>query len=255
METLFEFSIYAGLLLIAIAAAWLIFTAFRVGTKRGLAVMAFFPVAAPWHIYRDPARTAVPAAVLALGIALTSFPPLYTRLAPIDLGPRIREVDGETHITLTGWDRGDYRAIAQHPDAVVLQMANADVDDSVLEHVRGLARLRELDLDNTRMTDVGLALVADLPELQRLRISNTPTTDAGFRATLMAHPKLRRLWCPGTGIWKSTLEEWKQSGEGRRAVGGVDGPLADSTTGTTTDASTESAETAGEGRNGAGIER
>ena len=41
-------------------------------------------------------------------LVITGFPPAYQLLAPIDLGPREKMVDGERHITLTGWDRKDY---------------------------------------------------------------------------------------------------------------------------------------------------
>jgi hypothetical protein len=222
METLFEYSIYVGLLLVVIAVLWLIILAFQRSWAWGAGVIAFAPVLLPWHIIRSRPKTVVPSALLALGLALLAFPPLYTRLVPIDLGPRVTDVEGGKHITLTGWDRKEYRGLAQHPDAIVLQMANPDVDDATLEYLAGMTRLRELDLDGTQITDAGLRVVGTLPELQRLRISRTRVTDGGFRESLASHPKLRQLWCPETGIRKDTLESWKQSGVGRRYIGGIE---------------------------------
>jgi len=42
---------------------------------------------------------------------------------------RERLVDGQAHLTLTGWDRDDYSVLQARPQTVVLQMANADVTD------------------------------------------------------------------------------------------------------------------------------
>jgi len=222
METVFEYSIYAGMLILAVAIVWLLAIAFGRSWKWGLAVLVFLPVMLPWHIFRCRPKTAVPSALLALGVALVAFPPLYTHLVPIDLGPRVEQVDGAKHITLTGWDRDDYRALAQHPDVVVLQMANPDVTDSTLAFVADFKNLRELDLDNTQITDAGLKTLAALPELQRLRISKTRVTDAGFQESLAKHAKLKQLWCPDTQIRKASLDAWRQAGEGRRYIGGVE---------------------------------
>ena len=74
----------------------------------------------------------------------------------VDLGPRDKNVDGERHVTLTGWDRGDYSVLRLMPDVSVLQMANADVTDDVLEGLRGMKNLHELDLNGTQVTDAGL---------------------------------------------------------------------------------------------------
>ena len=49
-----------------------------------------------------------PLALIVIGLTITAFPPTYQLLVPINLGPRERIVDGERHLTLTGWDRKDY---------------------------------------------------------------------------------------------------------------------------------------------------
>src|SRR5208337_307119 len=87
-------------------------------------------------------------------------------LAPlvlIDLGPREKIVDGQRHITLTGWDRNDYTFLGSKQDVAVLQMANHDVTDRTLELLKGMNALKDLDLDNTQVTDAGLKILKDLP--------------------------------------------------------------------------------------------
>jgi hypothetical protein len=227
---LFEYLIYAGLVLTALGLLGVLWLAFRRGVRTGLAVLLVPPLI-PWGVVKTWPRSRIPACLLSLGLVALAVPPIYTRFGPIDLGPRIKQAGGEKHITLTGWDRpaSEYRGLEAHPDCVVLQMANADVDDRVLSHLAGMEQLRELDLDNTQIGDAGLAIVARLPALERLRLSRTRVSDAGFAAHLANHPRLRQLWCPGTAIGRPALEAWKQAGTGRRYL--TDAPAVDSTTG------------------------
>ena len=127
-------------------------------------------------------------------------PPLYVRLIPIDLGPRERLVGGEVHLTLTGWDRGDYSVLTRKPDAVILQMANPDVTDATLSYVKGMSRLRELDLNGTKITDLGLSALQGLPALETLRLRDTGVTDAGFRDVLATSETLKQLDLRGTKV-------------------------------------------------------
>jgi hypothetical protein len=225
-DSALEFILYAGILLTVLGGLWLLVTAFRTSLKRGLAV-TLIPPLIPWHVFKSWPRTRTPAVLLVIGLIAAAFPLAYTRLKPINLGERVKLVDGEKHVTLTGWDRKDYAAIAQHSDVVVLQMANADVTDETLKFVARLERLRELDLDGTAITDAGLKSLAALTKLERLRISRTKVSDAGFRDSIATLPALKQLWCPETEISKGTLNEWKVGGEGRRFVGGREDAATD----------------------------
>ena len=82
--------------------------------------------------------------------------------------------------TLTGWDRKDYSLLGLLPDVSVLQMANPDVTDSVLEKLRDMKALHELDLNGTQVTDAGLGILRDLPALETLRLARTKITEKGF---------------------------------------------------------------------------
>lgn len=226
-DSALEVILYGGILITVLGTLWLLATAFGVSVRRGLAV-TLIPILAPWHVVKAWPRTRLPAVLIVAGAAAALFPLAYTRLKPINLGERVRIVDGEKHVTLTGWDRKDYATIAQHPDAIVLQMANADVNDETLRFVAKLAGLRELDLDGTSVTDAGLDSLAPLVKLERLRISRTGVTDAGFRKSIAMLPALKQLWCPETEILKASLLEWKEQGEGRRFIGGREPPAGDS---------------------------
>jgi hypothetical protein len=141
-----------------------------------------------------------------------------TRLMPVDLGPRERLVEDERHLTLTGWDRHDYGLLADRPDVVVLQMANADVTDETLIALPRFDRLRELDLNDTAITDAALAWIAALPALERLRLANTAITETGFRTALMPHERLRELDLQGTAVSADTVSAWMGAAPGRRAL-------------------------------------
>lgn len=207
----------AGFALMAIGWLWLVVWAFRDKVGWGAAILLFPPLALVYVVMRGGAVWA-PAVVLALGLALTAFPPLYTRLTPIDLGPRETIVEGERHLTLTGWDRKDYGFLGSKSDAVVVQMANPDVDDATLTSLRGFDKLRELDLSDTKVTDEGLKLVKDLPALTSLRLAGTRITDSGFKAELAAKESLQRLDLTGTAVAPETVEAWKAAKPGRRAM-------------------------------------
>lgn len=207
----------AGFALMAIGWLWLVVSAFRYKIGWGAAILLFPPLAPVYVLMRGGVVWA-PAVVLALGLALTAFPPLYTKLAPIDLGPREALVQGERHLTLTGWDRKDYAFLGSKSDAVVVQMANPDVDDATLTNLKGFDKLRELDLSETRITDQGLKVVKDLPALTSLRLSNTKITDAGFKAELAGKESLRRLDLTGTAVAPETVDAWKAAKPGRRAM-------------------------------------
>jgi hypothetical protein len=219
MESVFVYVFLMGALLALIGAAWLLVAAGKVRWTWIPALLLFPPVLF-WFLYRHQRAAALPAAVLAVGLFLLVLPAAYTRLAPIDLGPYEDIVNGERHLTLTGWDRTDYRVIQRKMDTVVLQMANADVTDETLSLLTGMPNLRELDVSHSQVTDNGLAHLAELP-LQTLRLMNCPqVTDAGFRAVLVEHPSLKEVDVRGTQISAEAIREWRKADRTRRAMQG-----------------------------------
>jgi Leucine-rich repeat (LRR) protein len=205
--------------LVLVVASWLWLAGMAWGRRVGWGVgVLLFPPAGLLFAASHRARARVPVIVGLLGLLLLAGPPLVTRLVPVDLGPRDRLVDGEQHLTLTGWDRQDYGLLAERPDVVVLQMANADVTDDALLALPRFDRLRELDLNDTAISDAALAWVAALPALERLRLANTAITDAGFRSALVPHERLRELDLQGTAVTAETVSAWRAAAPGRRAL-------------------------------------
>jgi hypothetical protein len=205
-----------GFTLAAAGYVWLLHRAFDANQLHGT-IIFFLPPLALGYILLTLRRTWGPLALLLAGAAVTASPHAikYYQREYVDLGERLRTVDGEQHVTLTGWDRDDYALLEKLPDTVVLQMANADVTDETLKHIQGMNRLQELDLNDTQVTDAGLKRIAQLPKLQRLRLRNTRITDAGFRESLMQLELLRNVDVTGTGVKGSTLRQWKKAQTGR----------------------------------------
>lgn len=206
-----------GLGLVAAGYVLVVVAGFRQRAAWGVGLLVFPPLG-PVFAWKHPRRGLAPLAVLALGLVATAAPPLYTRLTPVDLGPRERVVDGERHLTLTGWDRSDYTFLRSKRDAVVIQMANPDVDDSVLQNLRGMDRLRELDLSGTVVSDAGLAGLVDLPKLETLRLRGTRVTDAGVQGLLDGITGLKQLDVRETGVSRELVQRWRSGASGRRAL-------------------------------------
>jgi hypothetical protein len=166
-----------------------------------------------WTRVRLPVYLLVFAAVLVVApFAVNIIVPRY-----VDLGPRETVVNGDVHLTLTGWDRKDYSVLRGKARTTLLQMANGDVTDETLENLRGMTNLRELDLSNTRVTDAGLAALEGLP-LERLRLARTQVTDAGFKDHLDRINTLKMLDLSGTAVTAGTIDEWKKRQTGRRVL-------------------------------------
>jgi Leucine Rich repeats (2 copies) len=184
----------------------------------GLAIIVLGGIGFVVRAFRHWRKGLLPLGMIAIGLAITAFPSAYTLLAPIDLGPRDKMVDGERHLTLTGWNRKDYGVLGSLHDTVVLQMANPDVTDRTLNYLKGMTALKELDLNNTQVTDAGLIVLKGLPALQSLRLKNTKITDRGFRDILAGKETLNQLDLTGTEVDRETAQAWRSAKPGRRVL-------------------------------------
>ncbi|HMO15361.1 MAG TPA: hypothetical protein PKD64_15285 [Pirellulaceae bacterium] len=197
MFQILEYLFFAGVLLIALAVVLFLVTLVRKRFKR------------LW----------IPSFILCVGIVTLISPAIYTRiLLSVDLGPRERMVDGEVHISLNGWDGNSYAFLQTRPETVVLQMANADVDDQALQYLRHMKNLRELDLNDSKVTDQGLKVLVELESLEVLRLRSTLITDQGFRDFLMTLPNLKNLDIRETSVSNEVANEWKNAKSGRRIL-------------------------------------
>jgi hypothetical protein len=217
MEQILPFVFLAGLGLLGLGFLVLLVVAFRVRWWWGLLLLVF-PPAALVFVLRHARPSVVPATMLFFGVLLVAGPPVITRLKPVDLGPLERTVNGELHLTLTGWDRKDYSVLRQRSHAAVLQMANPDVDDHVLDYLTGMDRLRELDLNGTKVTDAGLKALRGLGTLETLRLRETQVTDDGFRTSLAPLASLKQLDLRGTRVTRDVVQAWKEAKPGRGAM-------------------------------------
>ena len=218
-ETRLFYIAVAGIGLAVVGLLWLIVAAFRVRWYWGLAVLLFPPLGLIFGLRLHVREEAVgPFAIMAVGLAIGSAPILYNKFTPVDLGPYERMVGDELHVTLTGWDRKDYSILAAKPEAVVLQMANPDVTDVTLINLKGLTRLRELDLSNTQVDDDGLKELEGLAGLTTLRLKGTKITDEGFKKWLAPRESLKQLDLQGTSVTKESGKAWKDERPGRRLL-------------------------------------
>jgi hypothetical protein len=207
-----------GLYVLALSAVigiigylWLMVRAFKVRVLWGVALLLVPPLAL-WFIVAHFRKAWGPVLVLLLAGVLAAIPYgiNYYERHFVPLKPYEQIVDGELRITLTGLKDFDYGSLRERREVVVLQMANEDVDDQTLEHLKGMDRLRKLDLSGTRITDEGLALVAELPRLQELYVARTKITDKGFQKHLAPKETLLKLDLTGTKVNGKTMRAWKK---------------------------------------------
>lgn len=210
LETYAFYAIAAGLVLGGIGFLWLLARAFRHSKRWGFAAL-LFPPAGLLFLVRYFRKGIGPACVLLVAAILVGVPygVSYYERQFVPLKPYEQYVDGELRITLTGLENFDYATLRQNPQIVVLQMANADVDDRTLEQLKGFDRLRELDVNGSKITDQGLATLAMLPQLKTLRVARTKITDEGFRSHLLKKESLTGVDLTGTEVKGKTKREWK----------------------------------------------
>jgi mono/diheme cytochrome c family protein len=84
---------------------------------------------------------------------------------------------------------------------VELNLANQKVKDSDLANIAGLENLLRLHLENTPVTDAGLAHLKNLTHLRYLNLYNTAVTDAGIE-NLKGLKNLERLY-----LWQSKVTD------------------------------------------------
>jgi hypothetical protein len=208
---------FGGLALAAVTWIWLLVRAFRQHRRWGLGSLVLPPVGLVFA-GRHPRKGAAPLILFLVSILVAAMPALYTLYVPLDLGPLENIVDGQRHLTLTGWDRKDYSILKLKPDVVVLQMANPDVTDKSLESLQEMQQLQELDLSGTQVTDAGLKILKELPALSKLRLARTKITEQGFHSTLFEKDSLMQLDLSGTQVGRETVQAWRNAKSGRKAM-------------------------------------
>jgi hypothetical protein len=219
-ENLGPYFLGGGASLFVLSYFMLLIASFRVRLVWGLANLLVLPV--PFFVFHHFRKALGAILVMLLGVAVAAAPFVINHYYqfPRDLGPLEKNVDGELHITLTGWQPKDmdYMVLKQRPETIVLQMANPDVTDQTLEYLRGLKKLRVLDLSDTQVTDEGLQVLKELSNLQVLYLNRTKITDDGVRQAIFPLQSLNELSVRNTQVTKKTREEWRAAKEGRKVT-------------------------------------
>src|SRR5690606_22518267 len=95
--------------------------------------------------------------------------------------------------------------------AWTIDLSGQEIDDEVLEALRGLDRIAELNLSNTKLTDAQLEQIAQ-PEiggvLTEVDLSGTEVGDAGLNHLTSGF--LTRLNLKGTKVTDAGVRQWQQ---------------------------------------------
>lgn len=218
LENLFIYALLGGVALVLLGHVLMIIMAMRQSTSWGLGVLFLPPLGGLAFLVKHTRRALVPLGIMLAGAILIGTAYVPALIGGPKKAPVVRYERDDVQLTVTGAEQFDYAQLAEYPHLAMLQMANADVTDTTLEHLRRMSKLKNLDLSNTQITDAGLAVIQELPALEELRLARTAITDAGFRKHLMAMPTLMKLDLTGTAVSKETVQEWRKAKPGRRAL-------------------------------------
>src|SRR5262249_47581109 len=97
---------------------------------------------------------------------------------------------------------------AEGKPVTVVNFATTQADDAALENVKGLAKLKKLTLNGTKVTDAGLEKLKGLTGLEKLYLVDTKVSDAGLEH-LKGLTGLRVLSLVGTEVTDAGLEHLK----------------------------------------------
>jgi hypothetical protein len=91
-----------------------------------------------------------------------------------------------------------------------LDLGGTGVTDAGLVHLKGLTKLKELDLSFTKITDAGLIHLKGHTKLESLVLSNTYVTDAGL-VHLKGLTNLERLYLDGTQVTDAGIQDLQRA--------------------------------------------
>jgi hypothetical protein len=89
-----------------------------------------------------------------------------------------------------------------------LEIQDTKITHGGLKHLSGLIGLQELNLQGDGMDDAGLEHLKALPRLERLNLCRTRITDAGFRQVKLL-PHLRNLGLCASQLTKTSVKQLK----------------------------------------------
>ena len=82
-------------------------------------------------------------------------------------------------------------ALQGQQEPTELDPPNSTTDEQLAEKLKGIANLKSLNLNGTKITDAGLVHLKGLTKLKVLDLGNTKTTPAGIKSLQEALPDCR----------------------------------------------------------------
>lgn len=209
----------AGIVVAAIGYLWLILRAFRTSVGWGIATL-FLPLIGPLaYLAKHSPRAKSPVTLVLLGLVLI-FLPLAINAAFGEKQAQHalqRTTGGMKEFTNTNAVNPDYDSISANLDLEIVQAARTDFTDDIAERLRGLTKLKTLDLSDSTITDKSLAIIAGLPALEKLSLARVKgITEAGFQDTVLKMASLKEIDVRGTAIKVETLRVWRATGPDRK---------------------------------------
>lgn len=205
--------LFAGVGLAVAGWLWLLIRAFTASFWWLLGLLLVPPLAALF-LLRRPDRAGGPVAFILIGLMAVGGAFGVNAVVKPSREVTVEEKGGEQRATLTGATQtkvDDFLA-ANREAVTVIQMANRpDVTDDLVAKLKDLPNLRELDLNDTPVTDKGLEAVAALPKLDSLRIARTKVTADGVAKFVLASKTLKQIDVTGLNVPAKALREWKNA--------------------------------------------
>jgi hypothetical protein len=215
-----------GSLLMVIGSIWLLVRAFLTSWVWGLVVLLVPILGHLIFFFAHFKKALLPTLITLFGMALCATP-VYNLLNPPpiqttgqeeqkQIKDQTGEVKTETRITLTGAKREEYSKLWKQDKYAVIQWANKDVTDEDTASLEAMKQLREIDLNDTQITDKTLQLLGELKTLEIVRIARTKATPEGVEKFLMSLPKLTELDVRGLKVPGKALRDWKAKDQENR---------------------------------------
>ena len=195
-----------GTAAVAIGLLWLLIVAFRTGFLK---------------------KALLPVFVVLLGAGMALSIPIYNRLYPTPVqttGAEEKKTNSEgvveERLTLTGAAREEYAKLKGGKKYAVVQWANKDVTDEDAAVLKEMAPLREIDLNDTVITDKTVEILMELKNLEVVRVERTAATISAVEKLPAALPKLRELYVRGIVGAKDSaaLKTWKEADKTRKLI-------------------------------------
>jgi len=217
-EKLFIYFLLGGAAIVLLGHLLFVIAGFRQSAGWGFAVLCLPPLGGIALLFKHFRRAILPLIVMLIGGVLIGAAYVPAMIGGPKKLPIVRVEKGDVQLTVTAAENFDYASLVDYPHLSMLQMANPEVTDATLEHLRSMKQLKNLDISNSKITDDGLRIIGELPALEELRLSRTAVTDQGFREHLLGKETLMKLDLTGTKVSRVTVDEWRKAKPGRRAL-------------------------------------